>query len=80
MDRSIRIVRQLEQVFQPYRMTFKELNEKKVAVSHRNVSAKKRKTLKILKPCFLGGGRGSSNFRGSLLFAGVLKSNLREKR
>jgi hypothetical protein len=39
MVMSIRIVRQLEQVIEPYRMTFKEMKERK----ERNVSAKKGK-------------------------------------
>jgi hypothetical protein len=48
MGRSIKIVRQLEQVFEPYRMMFKELKGGgREEVSPRyNVSAKKRKTLK----------------------------------
>jgi hypothetical protein len=46
MDRSIRIFRQLEQVFEPYCMMFKELKERKEAAPHHKVSAKERKTLK----------------------------------
>jgi hypothetical protein len=39
-DRSIEIVRQLEQVFEPYRMMFKELNEGKESRSHHDISTK----------------------------------------
>jgi hypothetical protein len=59
VDGGIRIVGQLKQVFQSYRMMFKELT-KKEAVPHNSNSAKKRKTLnKILKHCF---GRGRGHF------------------
>jgi hypothetical protein len=52
MDRSIKTVRQLEQVFEPDCMTFKELKEKRT--SNHKVSAKKN-IKKILKSCFFGG-------------------------
>jgi hypothetical protein len=53
MDRSIKNVQQLEQVFEPHCKMFMELKEK-ISNSHDNVSAKKRKTLKILKVVFWG--------------------------
>jgi hypothetical protein len=52
MNKSIKIVRKHELVFQPYHMTFKEMKEK--TSFHYNVSVKKIKTLKILKYCFWG--------------------------
>jgi hypothetical protein len=52
-DRSIKIVRKREEVFHPCRMMFKELKEK-VAGSHHNVSAKKKRTLKNIKRYFWG--------------------------
>jgi hypothetical protein len=58
MDRSIRIVRQLEQVFEPYCVMLKEVKEKKEAASHHNVSAKTRKTVKNTETLFLGGWGG----------------------
>ena len=57
-DRSIRTVRQLEQVFEPYRRMFMEMRGEKSS-SHRSVSVKERNTLRILKHrviFFLGGG------------------------
>jgi hypothetical protein len=75
MDRMIRNVRQLKQVFEPYRMMFKQLRGK-TRSSHHNVSAKKRKTLKKIKYCF---GGGQSIIHKCLLFAGVLQPNPREK-
>jgi len=48
-DRSIRNVRQLKQVFEPYRTMFKEVKVKKEATSHLTVSAKESETLKMLK-------------------------------
>jgi hypothetical protein len=53
MDRSIRIFRQLEQVFEPYRILFKELKERKSS-SHHSVSAKKMETPKNTKTLFSG--------------------------
>jgi hypothetical protein len=78
MDRSIKIVQQLERVFEPYRMSFKKLKEK-VSISHHNVAAKKRNALKykniVLRVRQL-------NIRGISLFARwrVLKPDSREKR
>lgn len=56
VDRGIRIVRLLKQVFQPYRVMFKDLKVN-MRNSHYDVFAKKRKALKILKRCFLRRGR-----------------------
>jgi hypothetical protein len=53
MDRSIRIFRHLEQIFEPYRIMFNELKERKSS-SHRSISAKKRETLKNTKTLFSG--------------------------
>jgi hypothetical protein len=50
-DRSMKIVQQLEQVFDWYHKMFIELKGK-ISNSHHNVSAKKKKTLTILKHCF----------------------------
>jgi hypothetical protein len=54
MDRSIRIFRHLEQVFEPYCIMLKELKEKKKSSSPHSVSAKKRETLKNTKTLFSG--------------------------
>jgi len=43
MERSIKIVRQLEQVCEPYRMMFEELRGKKKQLSHSVSEKKKRK-------------------------------------
>jgi len=56
VDRGVRIVRLLEQVFQPYRVMFKDLKVKR-RNSHYDVSGKKRKALKILKHCVFEEGR-----------------------
>jgi hypothetical protein len=54
-------------------MMFKDLTGKKRSSSHRNVSAQKSKTLKILKYCLRGGGGGGwSVVHGFLLLAGGL--------
>jgi hypothetical protein len=67
MDRSVKIVRHLEQVFEPYRMMFMELEGgggRKEAAPHHNISEKKRKNTKIVKNCF-----ELSIIRGFSLFA-----------
>lgn len=45
MDRSIKIIQQSEQVFEPYHMMFRELKGEKSAL-YNNVSEMKRKTQK----------------------------------
>jgi len=58
MGRSIRIFRLLEQVFEAYRMMFKELKEKRSSCHHK-AFAKKRKTpqnTKTLLGCVCVGG------------------------
>jgi hypothetical protein len=62
MDRSIKTVRQLEQVFEPYRVVFRGRKEENKE-SHRNVSAKKENP-KILKHVLLGGRERVSIIRG----------------
>jgi hypothetical protein len=46
MDRSIKIVRQFEQDFEPYRVMFKELKEKKRVAPITMFLQRKEKTLK----------------------------------
>ena len=53
MDSSIRIFRNLDQVFEPYCIMLKELKKKKISTPH-SVSAKKRETLKYTKTLFSG--------------------------
>ena len=54
----VKIVRQLEQVFELYRIMFKEANEGKDSSAHHNDSAKKRKTVKTIRNCLtVEGGR-----------------------
>jgi hypothetical protein len=55
MDRSIRNIRLLEQVFGPYLMIIKELKEKRSS-SHHKAFAKKRKTPQNTKTLFGRGG------------------------
>ena len=62
MDRSIKIVRQLERVFEAYCMSFKDFG------GGDNVSGKERKTLTYTKTVCLG--EGESVFRSFSLFAG----------
>jgi len=56
MDRSIKIIQQFEQVFEPYHMMFRELTRGEI--SYDTVSEKKRKThkKKTTKMLFLAGG------------------------
>jgi hypothetical protein len=77
MDRRIRIVRLLAQVFDPYRMMFKELKENRSS-SHHKAFAKKRKTRQNTKT-LLGcrGGKLWEDFRFSCV---VLEPNPGEKR
>ena len=51
MDRSIRNVQLLEQVFESYRMMLKELKDK-ISSSHHKAFAKKRKTPQNIKTLF----------------------------
>jgi hypothetical protein len=79
MDTSIRIVRLLEQVFEPYRIMFKELKEKRSS-SHHKAFAKKRKTrqnTKTLLGCRGEGGELLADFRFSWV---VLEPNPGQKR
>jgi hypothetical protein len=55
VDRRIKIVRQLEQVFDPYRMILKELKEKS---SFYHVCLQRKTTKKLIG----GGGGGAVNF------------------
>ena len=72
MVRSIKIVRQLEEVFEPInRMVFSELRGKKEKGLLHIVAVKKGKALKMLK--LLWGG--AVNYAGFSFFAGVLKPN-----
>jgi hypothetical protein len=64
MDRSVKIIRQLEQDFEPYRMEFRGLNEKEKQLPLR-ASAKEIKTLIPKKVVFIG--RGGFNY--SRIFA-----------
>ena len=75
VDRSIWIVRQLEQIFQQYRTTFKELRGGGSCIHH-EVPAGKRKTLKKILHCFMG-GRQFAYIRFS---PGVLEPNPDEER
>jgi hypothetical protein len=77
VDRSIKTVRQLEQVFEPYRVMFKELKEKEKQQPNHNVSAKKRKPLKVLKHCF---GRGADTYMRTSAFRGGSWNLTSEKR
>ena len=75
MDRTIRIFRHLEQVFEPYRIMFKELKERKSS-SHRSVSARKREALKKkYQNIIFGDGQRFSGFRFSW---GVLEPKPRQ--
>jgi hypothetical protein len=47
MDGSIKILRQLKQVFEPYCVMLKELKGEERHSSNQNVSGKKRKILKV---------------------------------
>jgi hypothetical protein len=74
--RSIRIVPQLEEVFEPYRMTFKEFKQKKKRNSFPSQGFCKEKTLTILK--FLGRqGRGAGRqlLRDFRFSHGFMESN-----
>jgi hypothetical protein len=53
IERSIRIFRNLEEVFKPRQMTFKELKEKINNGTHQNVSTKKEKPQKNINSFFL---------------------------
>ena len=85
MDRNIKIVLELEQVFEPYRIMFKELtgkeNETKKAAFITMFLQRKQNTHththKILKQCFLGGGQLFACFHFSQR---VLESNTHGKR
>jgi len=68
MGRSTRIIRQLEQVFKPHRMTLKDSEEKKEAAPNQIVPAKKWKTLKEYYNTLFGGGQLFADFyfRGGL--------------
>jgi len=72
MDRSIKIVRQLKQIFEPYRTIFKELKgKKKLHLSQSFLQRKKH--WKIVRCCFGGGGgKLCADFRFS---QGVLEPN-----
>jgi len=61
MDRSIKIVWELQQVFEPYRMMFKKFKGKKRSCSHRSVFAKKKNPKKY-SAFFLGGGQLFKDF------------------
>jgi hypothetical protein len=76
VDRRIKIV-QLEQVFEPYRMLFKEMKER--SNSHQR-SAKQRKTKLKKNPLFLGGGGRGQLFADFPFSRGVLGPNPLEKR
>lgn len=62
MDRSIEVSRQLEKVFDPYFMVITEMKGGEKMLRSQRVSARKRDTLKILKPRFLGRGQISRIF------------------
>jgi hypothetical protein len=70
MSGSIKIARQLEQMFQPYRMMFKELKEKRAA-SLTIFPQRKEKTKKILKH-ILGAASYSQMARGGFKCVKVL--------
>ena len=79
MDRGIKIFRQLEQVFEIYRVMFKELRGGGESSCDHNVSAKKIKTLVNAKTLlFFGeGGQLFADFRFSRW---ILEPNPHEKR
>ena len=66
MDKSVKIIRQLEQVLEPYRMEFRRLNEKQKQFSLCD-SAKEINTLKPINVVFIGGG--GFQLRGFPFFA-----------
>lgn len=70
VDRSIRIVWQLEQVLKPYHMMFKDMKGGKKQLPSQYF-CKKKKSTKILKHCFL-----DADFR---FLWGVSESNPSEK-
>jgi hypothetical protein len=79
-DRSFKTVRQLEQVFEPYRKMFRKLNEGKDSSSHHDDSTKKRKTVKTIRDFSteVGGKGGGKLFIDFCFFAGlVLEPNPR---
>jgi hypothetical protein len=61
LDKSIRIVRQIEQLFEPYCVMCKELKGAEAA-SITMCLQRKDKDYKILKLFFLGGGGGAVNY------------------
>lgn len=63
VDRSIRIVWQLEEVFEPCRMMHKQVKEGTDWTRHHNFSAQNRNLLKNTKIFFWGGGGGQPDFR-----------------
>jgi hypothetical protein len=66
----VNIVLKLEQVFEAYRMMFKELNEGIESNSLQDVSTRKRKTVKMIKK-FLTEGGGRKIIHRFLLFRRV---------
>jgi len=77
MYRRIRIIRQLEQVSEPYRMMFMKLKEHTGAAHITAFLQRRKKKFKILKYCFVGGHRLFANFCFSWCFLGP---NPRQKR
>ena len=75
MERSIKIVRQLEKVCEPYRIMFKELREKKKQLPSQCFWKEKKKIKKHKKHCLGGGGFADLYFSQE-----VLEPKPREKR
>jgi hypothetical protein len=64
MDRSIKTVRQLQQVFEPHHVIFMGLKGEKKQIPSQRFCKEKKNVLKILKHCF----GGVSITRGFSLF------------
>ena len=74
IESNTKIIRQIEQIFEPNCMLFKELKEKRCS-SHHSVSTKKIKTLKNTTTLFVGREGRRWIIRGFSLFAGIFEPN-----